>query len=225
MPAPLRDHGDAVDRLARGRFNREVIVDDGRHLARQRLGAEIGGVIEQPLGDLAQACGCRREAGRWSRDRWRPAPRRGPDPHRQARRQVRRPGPRRSGCSPLGKPRQQRVEGGRPPEIVTQLQPPALGQRQRIEQRVEQRDVAEAEAELLQPGAAHRIGDEQHDLGIGAVAVGDAETFDAGLAELARMRAARALRLKAEGRAVIAIAGLRHRRAGDARDRAATPAR
>ena len=107
-----------------------------------------------------------------------------------------------------GKPRQKRMEGRRTPEIVTQLQPPALGQRERIEQSVEQRDVAEAEVELLQPSAPHRIGDEQHDLCVGAVAVGDAETFDAGLAELARMGAARALRLKAEGRAVIAIAGL-----------------
>ena len=53
MPAPLRDHGDAVDRLARRCFHREVIVDDGRNLARQRLGAEVGGVIEQPLGNLA----------------------------------------------------------------------------------------------------------------------------------------------------------------------------
>ena len=59
------------------------------------------------------------------------------------------------------------------------------------------------------PALLHRVGDEQNHLGIGAVAVGDAEAFDAGLAELARMRSARALRLKAEGWAVIAIAGWR----------------
>src|SRR4029079_583857 len=107
-----------------------------------------------------------------------------------------------------GKPRQKRVEGGRTPEIVTQLEPPALGQRERIEQSVEQGDVAEAKAELLQAGAPHRIGDEQHHLGVGAVAGCDAETIDTCLAETARVGAARALRLKAEGRAVVAIAGL-----------------
>ncbi len=92
---------------------------------------------------------------------------------------------------------------------MAKLEPPALWKRQSIEQRIEQGNVAEAEAELLQPCASYRLGDEQHDLGIGAVAVGDAEAFDAGLAELARVRAPRALRLKAEGRAVIAIAGRR----------------
>ena len=207
MPAPLRDHGDAVDRLARGGFDREVIVDDGRNLARQRLGAEVGGVIEQPLGDLADraVAGQRQIVGlQIIGDQLLGAGRiligeRGG--------QVRRPGRRRRALAP-GEPRQKRMEGRRAPEIVTQLEPPALGQRERIEQSVEQRDVAEAEVELLQPRALDRIGDEQHDLGIGAVAVGDAETFDAGLAELARMGAARALRLKAEGGAVIAIAGL-----------------
>ena len=96
-------------------------------------------------------------------------------------------GPSLFGRFALGEARQQRVEGRRPPEIVPKLEPPALGQRERIEQRVEQGDVAEAEAELLQPGAAHGVGREQNDLDIGAVAVGHAEAFDAGLAELARM--------------------------------------
>ena len=50
----LGDHGDALDRLLGRSRDREVIVDDGRHLLRQRLGAQIGGVIEQPRGDLAK---------------------------------------------------------------------------------------------------------------------------------------------------------------------------
>ena len=95
----------------------------------------------------------------------------------------------------------------RAPEIMTELQPPALGQRQRIEQRVEQADIAEAQAEVLEPGGAHRLHRQQHDLDIGAFLVGLAETLDAGLAELARMGAIVAERLKAEGGAVIAIAG------------------
>ena len=90
---------------------------------------------------------------------------------------------------------------------MTELQPPALGQRQRIEQSVEQTDIAEAQAEVLEPGGAHRLHRQQHDLDIGAFLVGLAETLDAGLAELARMGAIVAERLKAEGGAVIAIAG------------------
>ena len=50
----LGDHGDAVDRLFRLGGHGEVIVDHGRHLFLQRLGAQIGGEIEQPLGDLGK---------------------------------------------------------------------------------------------------------------------------------------------------------------------------
>ena len=59
----------------------------------------------------------------------------------------------------------------------------------------------------LSPARAHRVRREQHDLDIGAVAVGHAEAFDAGLAELARVGLVAGLRLEAEGGAVIAIAG------------------
>ena len=71
----------------------------------------------------------------------------------------------------LGEPGQQLVEHRRPPEIMTELEPPALGQIERIEQGIEQRDVAEAEPKVLEPGSAHRVCGEQHDLDIGAVAV------------------------------------------------------
>ena len=125
----------------------------------------------------------------------------------------------------LGEPREQRVEHRRPPEMVPQLEPPAFGQRQRIEQRIEQRDVAEAQTEILQPGAAHGLDREQHDLDIGAFLVGLAEALDAGLAELARVGLIVALRLEAEGGAVIAIARRLIGRSGGARDKAATPAR
>ena len=90
---------------------------------------------------------------------------------------------------------------------MPELEPPALGQIERVEQSVEQRDVAEAQAKVLEPGAAHRIGREQNGLDIGAVAVGYAEAFDAGLAELARVGLIAGLRLEAEGGTVIAIAG------------------
>ena len=207
MPAPLPIMAMRSIASRGACFHREVIVDDGRNLARQRLGAEVGGVIEQPLGDLADraVAGQRQIVGLEII---------GDQLLGAGRILIGERGGERGdralavGALAPGKPRQKRVEGRRAPEIVTQLEPPALWQRERIEQSVEQRDVAEAEVELLQPGAPHRLGDEQHDLGVGAVAVGDAETFDAGLAELARMGAARALRLKAEGRAVIAIAGL-----------------
>jgi len=52
---------------------------------------------------------------------------------------------------------------------VAKLEPPALGQRQRIEQRIEERDVAEAQAKRLEPGAAHGLDGQQHDLDIGAL--------------------------------------------------------
>ncbi len=107
----------------------------------------------------------------------------------------------------LGQPREQRMECLRPPEIMPQLEPPALGQSQGIEQRIEQGDVAEAQAEVPQPRAAYRLDREQHDLDIGAFLVALAEALDAGLAELARVGLIVALRLEAEGGAVIAIAG------------------
>ena len=69
------------------------------------------------------------------------------------------------------------------------------------------RDVAEAQAELLEPGATHGLDGEPDDLGIGAVAVGRAKAFDARLAKLAGMGQARSATLEAKGRAVIAIAG------------------
>ena len=92
---------------------------------------------------------------------------------------------------------------------MTELEAPTLRQRQRIEQRIEQRDVAEAQAEILQPRAAHRLDRKQHDLDVGAFLVALAEALDAGLAELARVGLIVALRLEAEGGAVIAIAGWR----------------
>src|SRR3990170_7814999 len=97
------------------------------------------------------------------------------------------------------------MEGGRPPEIMAELEPPALRERQRIEQRIEQRDVAEAETKILEPGAAHRLHGKEHDLDIGALLVALAEALDARLAEFARVGLNAPLRLKAEGRAVIAI--------------------
>src|SRR4029077_2079198 len=108
----------------------------------------------------------------------------------------------------LGEPRQQLVEHRRPPEIMPKLEPPALGQFERIEQGVEQRDVAEAQPKVLEPGGAHRIGREQNSLYIGAVAVDCTEAFDAGLAELARVGLIAYLRLEAKGGTIIAIAGL-----------------
>ena len=90
---------------------------------------------------------------------------------------------------------------------MPELQPPALRQRERVEQRVEHGDVAEAKREVFQPGAAHRLDREQHDLDIGALSVAVAEAFDAGLAKLARVGAVVGFRLKAERGAVIAIAG------------------
>ncbi len=113
------------------------------------------------------------------------------------------------GALAAGELRKQRVEGRRTPKIMTQLEPPALGQAERIDQRVEQSNVAEAQGEALEACAAHGLDGEQHDLGVGLVAVGDAETLDAGLAELAL--ASRPVRLEAEGRAIIAIARLRAR--------------
>ena len=55
MPAPLAIMAMRSAASLGGGRDGEVIVDDGRHLARQRLGAQIRGVIEQPRGDLAQA--------------------------------------------------------------------------------------------------------------------------------------------------------------------------
>src|SRR3989304_4240177 len=97
------------------------------------------------------------------------------------------------------------MEGGRAPEIMAELEPPALRERQRIEQRIEQRDVAEAEAEILEPGAAHRLHGKENDLDIGALLVALAEALDARLAELARVGLNAPLWLKAEGRPVVAI--------------------
>ena len=70
---------------------------------------------------------------------------------------------------------------------MTELEPPSLRKRKRIEKRVKQRDVAEAKAKVLEPGAAHGFDGKEHDLDIGAFAVGLAEALDARLAEFARM--------------------------------------
>src|SRR3990170_3410110 len=98
------------------------------------------------------------------------------------------------------------MECGRTPEIVAKLEPPALWERKRIDQRIEQRDVAEAETKILEAGAAHRVGGKEHDFDLDAFLVALAETLDARLAEFARVGLIVPLRLKAEGRAVIAIA-------------------
>ncbi len=106
---------------------------------------------------------------------------------------------------------------------MAQLQAPALRQGERIEEGVEQRNVAEAKAKPLQPRLAHRSGGKAHDLGIGLIAAGNAIAFDAGLTEFSIPP--RTMRLKAECRAVIAIAGRDVGFAGGARDKASTPAR
>ena len=92
---------------------------------------------------------------------------------------------------------------------MTELEAPALGQIERIEQSKEQSDVAESQAKVLEPNRAYRVNGEQHDLDIGALAVLRAEALDAGLAKLARMRLVAAVGKEAEGRPVIAIAGFR----------------
>ena len=57
---------------------------------------------------------------------------------------------------------EQRVEARRTPEIVAQLESPALRQVQRIDQRVEQCDIAEAKTEVGQACAPHRLRGEEH---------------------------------------------------------------
>ena len=89
---------------------------------------------------------------------------------------------------------------------MAQLQAPALGQGERIEQGIEQRNVAEAKTQAFEPRLAHRPGGKTHDLGVGAGAIRHAKALDTGLTELAGVRGARSPRLKPEGRAVIAIA-------------------
>ncbi len=99
------------------------------------------------------------------------------------------------------------MEGDRAPEIVPEPQPPALGQRERIEQRIEQRNIAEAEPKILKSGAAHGFDREHNDFDIGALPIGFAEALNARLAEFARVLPIGPKRLKAERRSVIAIAG------------------
>jgi len=53
-PRALGDHGHAFGGLLRRGGHGEVIVDHGRDLARQRIGAKIGFVVEQPRRDLAE---------------------------------------------------------------------------------------------------------------------------------------------------------------------------
>ena len=74
--------------------------------------------------------------------------------------------------------------------------------RQRIEQRVEHGDIAEAELEVFQPGVAHRFDREQHDLDIGALLVVIAEADRERL-----LTSARAARLARKVPAVAIIAG------------------
>src|SRR5689334_5770276 len=90
---------------------------------------------------------------------------------------------------------------------MTELEAPTLGQLECIEQSKEQRDVAESQAKVLEPYRAYRVSCEQHDLGIGALAILRAEALDAGLAKLTRMRLVAPVGKEAERRPIIAIAG------------------
>ncbi len=101
------------------------------------------------------------------------------------------------------------MEARRAPEIMAELEPPAFRHVQRIDERIEQRDVAEAETIIAEARATHGLDREQQHFGVGGGLVGRAKALDPRLAELARVRRAGAQRLKAEGRTVVAIAGFR----------------
>ena len=70
---------------------------------------------------------------------------------------------------------------------------------------------------LGEAGLAQRLDDQGEHGGVVLLAVGGGERLDAGLAELARVRAGGAARLIAEGRAVVAVAR-RHVAGGMARE-------
>ena len=86
---------------------------------------------------------------------------------------------------------------------------PALRHRQRVDQGREQAEVAELQAHIAQAGLAQRRDNEHQHSGVVTHAVGGGERFDAGLPELARVRAVGVGRLIAEGRAGVAVAGRR----------------
>ena len=83
---------------------------------------------------------------------------------------------------------------------------PALRHVERVEQSGEQAEVADAHLEVGEPRGAQRLDDQAEHGGIVLLAVSRGEQLDAGLAELARVRAGVAARLVAEGGAVVAVA-------------------
>ena len=172
-------------------------------------------MIEQPRGDLAQACDFRRAAGLARRDSAPPAPQRFSGLSRSSVRARRGRGPSRVGPFALGKARQQRVEPRRAPEMVAKLQPPALGQRQRIEQSKEETRCRRSAGgnPSAQPRAPLRLraARPRHRRSRGP-SRRSTRCRPGGTRADAPGRSR--VGLKAEGRAVIAIAGFRHRRRG-----------
>ena len=102
------------------------------------------------------------------------------------------------------------------PEMMPQPAAPALRHRERVEQRGEQAEVAEAELEAAEARFAQRLDDQGEHGRIVLLVVRRRERLDAGLTELARVRAGGAAWLIAEGRAAVAVAR-RHAAAGVAR--------
>ncbi len=94
-------------------------------------------------------------------------------------------------------------------ELVAQPAPPALRNVGCAQQRVEQRHVADAQLPARQPRLLQRAQHQHQRARIRFAGVLVAERFDAGLAELARVGCVRTRRLKAEGRPVVAVVGLR----------------
>ena len=91
------------------------------------------------------------------------------------------------------------------PELVGETLTPARRHVGRFQKCAKEPEVADAQLHAAEARGLQSPDDERHGLGFGALAVGAAESLDAGLAELARVRLVGVLRLKAEGGAVVAI--------------------
>src|SRR5437899_1460343 len=74
----------------------------------------------------------------------------------------------------------------RPPEVTLQAPAPLRRDVERIDETGEEREVAELDREIVEPGGAHALDRETQHLDIGGGAIGDAEALDARLQELAR---------------------------------------
>jgi hypothetical protein len=85
--------------------------------------------------------------------------------------------------------------------MALQTRTPLRRQFQRIHQRAEQRQVAEAHLEVRQPGGAQRLEGKRQDFFLARRAILDAQEFDASLEELGRTL--RPVGLIAKGQAVV----------------------